>query len=112
MTYCDPNVGFPGTIYKASNWHLAALEKKERYLYIDGEYVTDRACKAKYGTADYNILLSITGGGIQRSQHPLVPLQIFILATNRRSRLLVEHLAAPVTICPDASITGGGRAHE
>ncbi len=41
LTYVNPNVGFSGSSYLASNW-LPFVEESIRYDYLDGEYITRR----------------------------------------------------------------------
>jgi len=53
-----------------------AEESKQRYLYRDSSYVTDREVLRAYGTNDYEALRSMLGSRIERSQHSLSPLQV------------------------------------
>jgi hypothetical protein len=67
LTYLDPNVGFTGGIYQADNWTLLGWERKKRYLYLDGEYITDREAIRRYGTADFAALTVRLGSRLERS---------------------------------------------
>lgn len=77
LSYLDPNAGYTGGIYRAINARLFGLEQKKRYLYLDRQYVSDRAMIALYGTADYSILKQKLGLKIQKSKAELFPLKIF-----------------------------------
>ncbi len=78
LTYLDPNVGFRGALYRAANWIFFGREKKRRYLFLDGDYVTDRQMISRFGTADFAKLQMQLGGGITRSAFLLDPLDIYV----------------------------------
>lgn len=42
VTYLNPNLGFSGASYRASNWVSLGMESGTRYAYVAGLYVTDR----------------------------------------------------------------------
>jgi hypothetical protein len=86
LTYLDPNLGFQGTVYRATNWVLFGREKKNRYLYLDGNYVTDRRMIRDYGTADLTKLEPLLGNRITSSQQPLRPLEIYSYFLDRQDR--------------------------
>jgi hypothetical protein len=88
LTYLDPNLGFRGTVYRATNWVLFGREKKTRYLYLDDNYVTDRRMIKEYGTADLLKLRPLLGSRITSSHEPLRPLELYIyfLDSEDRSR--------------------------
>jgi len=46
VTYVNPNMGFTGSSYRASGWHLLGSEPGTKYRYIDGRYTTDRELAA------------------------------------------------------------------
>jgi hypothetical protein len=77
LTYLNPNLGFTGSSYKASNWLLFGKERKKRYLYFDTNYVTDRNMIELYGTADLYKLRSTVGDRITSSVQTLEPLRIY-----------------------------------
>lgn len=87
LTYLNPNLGFTGTAYKATNWLLFGREFKQRYLYLDGLYVTDRMMIQAYGTARLEALRSKLGDRISASTDPLEPLEIQAYFFERSSRL-------------------------
>jgi len=85
VTYLNPNLGFQGTVYRASNWQLYGLEHKRRYLYLDGNYLTERSAIELFGTNDYGKLRCLVGTRIDRSKTPLRPLEVYAYWL-RRSR--------------------------
>lgn len=86
LTYLDPNLGFHGTIYQATNWTWVGREYKERYLYLDGDYVTDRQMIRAQGTARFEELREIFGTRVARSEHRLAPLRLYRYRLDRLQR--------------------------
>jgi hypothetical protein len=66
ITYLNPNLGFAGSSYMASNWHLL-LETPLQYLYFDGNYITYRA---------FQRLEESDRGRVQKSLYQLAPLRV------------------------------------
>jgi len=83
LTYLNPNVGFTGASYKADNWVLFGEENDTRYLYLDGNYKTDRFFWEQFGSSDFAILTRILGDRLTRSRSVLAPLQIFARSVSR-----------------------------
>jgi hypothetical protein len=79
LTYANPNLGFNGGSYRASNWTLAGEEPGTAYDYVDGSYVTGRALHHRYGTTDPSRLGQILGSRYERSNMPLLPLWVFAI---------------------------------
>lgn len=69
MTYLNPNLGFTGTTYKASNWKLCMQEKANGYIYLDKNYITQRRFEELNGNR-----MSIK---VIKSRMPLQPLDIY-----------------------------------
>jgi hypothetical protein len=86
LTYLNKNLGFQGTVYKATNWVLFGKEKKIRYLYLDYDYITDRQMIREHGTADFEKLQLKLGRRITRSIHPLSPLELYAYFFDSRHR--------------------------
>jgi hypothetical protein len=82
VTYVNPNVGFSGASYRASNWSLFAYEAQLGYTYLDGIYTTRRQLKNKFGTDDHGILSTLLGDRYTVSQWPLEPLMLFAYSSN------------------------------
>ena len=51
VTAVDPNLGFTGSSYRASNWQQWMTVKARPYFYENGRYVTPRQLRERYGTA-------------------------------------------------------------
>jgi hypothetical protein len=79
LTYVNPNLGFDGGSYRASNWTLAGEEPGTAYDYVDGWYVTGRALSHRYGTTDPGSLSQILGSRYERSHMALLPLWVFAI---------------------------------
>jgi hypothetical protein len=79
LTYVNPNLGFNGGSYRASNWTLAGEEPGTAYDYVGGTYVTGRALQHRYGTTDPVRLGQLLGPRYARSYMPLLPLWVFAI---------------------------------
>ncbi|HYI23160.1 MAG TPA: hypothetical protein VEX62_11035 [Candidatus Limnocylindrales bacterium] len=77
ITYLNPNLGFTGASYRASNWHLIGEENGTRYAYVDGVYATDRQLIRRWQTADPTRLAEILGPRFSVSAAVLLPLQLY-----------------------------------
>jgi hypothetical protein len=76
VTYVNPSLGFRGTSYRADNWSQVGREVDTRYLYVDGNYRTDRSLAIEYGTASIPVLRSRLGERLQISRYALKPLSV------------------------------------
>jgi hypothetical protein len=106
LTYLDPNLGFRGTIYRATNWILFGRENKKRYLYLDGDYVTDRRMIKEYGTADLEKLEALLGSRIASSREPLRQLELYAYFLDPKDRAKHSQGFAHVFIPPHALVGG------
>lgn len=77
VTYVNPNMGFTGTSYRASGWHVIGDEPGTRYLYLDNRYTTDRKLAAEYGRHDNITYRRLLGHRFTVSNMPLDPLLVF-----------------------------------
>jgi hypothetical protein len=77
VTYVNPNMGFSGSSYRASGWHLLGEESGTRYRYLDGRYVTDRALEALFGARPDEEYKQLLGNRFAVSIMPLAPLLVF-----------------------------------
>lgn len=77
ITYLNPNLGFTGASYRASNWHLIGEENGTRYSYVDGVYATDRQLIRRWQTADPTRLAEILGPRFSVTSAVLLPLQLY-----------------------------------
>jgi hypothetical protein len=105
LSYLNPNLGFHGTVYKATNWKLLGSEAKSRYLYIGGNYVTDRYAIRTYGTADVVKLTGILGPVFSTSVQPLHPLQLFIYFLDPSLRAIAPQAFGHYFL-PDSNLVG------
>ena len=74
LTYLNPNLGFTGAAYQASNWS-AFVDVPTRYAYLAGNYIT------------YRTLLSLPAArrrAVRYSQYELEPLKILRYGLARR----------------------------
>ena len=90
VTYLNPNLGFTGASYRAANWRLWAREHGTRYAYLDGDYVTDRALAARFGSADPQALRSLLGKRIRFSEMELRPLELYAYPIDAELRGALE----------------------
>jgi hypothetical protein len=67
FSWVNPNLGFRGASYRASNWHLYATFPLE-YKYVDGDYITERQLR------EMGILELIR---VRPSQLQLLPLELW-----------------------------------
>jgi hypothetical protein len=103
ISYSDPNLGFPGTTYKAINANLIASESKKRYLYYNNRYISDRAVLEKFGTADMN-LLQASNIPVESSKGALLPLKVFAWTLSRKK--LIDFSKGHVVISPSKKLVG------
>jgi hypothetical protein len=106
LTYLNPNLGFRGTVLKATNWKLLGEEAKKCYLYIDGDYKTDRYAIREYGTADPITLAVTLGPRFSTSAEPLLPLKVFIYLMDSSLRRASPE-AFGYNFTPDNRLVGG-----
>ncbi|MFX0139765.1 MAG: hypothetical protein ACFFDN_39360 [Candidatus Hodarchaeota archaeon] len=78
LTYSNPNLGFSGTVYKATNWLFFGKEKNNRFLYLDSNYATERFVRKLYGTSNFHELRASLGNRISSSIQTLLPLDVYI----------------------------------
>jgi hypothetical protein len=77
VTYVNPNMGFTGVSYLASNWHKIGDEPGTTYRYLDKRYITDRELAAKFGAHDDHTYRRFLGDRFAKSKMPLAPLLVF-----------------------------------
>lgn len=77
-TYVNPNLGFTGAAYKASNWVYWGREEDTKYAYLDGRYITERQICQTFGTIDRRAIYKKVGQRFTESQIELAPLSLFV----------------------------------
>jgi hypothetical protein len=102
LTYVNPNLGFTGASYRASNWVPFAFEDGTRYAYLNGAYVTDRLLERVFGTADSTLLQRRLGTEIVFSTMPLRPLEVYAYPLDSHLRRTLA-TRSPVTVARGTS---------
>ncbi len=82
VTAVDPNLGFTGCSYRASNWQQWMTVKARPYLYENGRYVSPRQLRERYGSAKFLELQTKYPGRFQRSRVRLLDSMIFCCSIN------------------------------
>ena len=77
VTYVNPNMGFSGSSYLASNWRLLGTEPGTQYRYLDERYITDRELASRFGYHDDQGYSRLLGARFAISVMPLKPLLVF-----------------------------------
>lgn len=78
MTYVNPNLGFTGSVYTASNWKLLSAETQPfSATYLDGYYITRRELASRYGTLENAELSHLLGDRFETNRIELKPLLIY-----------------------------------
>jgi hypothetical protein len=77
VTYVNPNMGFTGTSYRASNWEFLGTEPGTKYRYLDGRYITERELEARFGRLNDGEYGSRLGARFAVSSMALEPLLVF-----------------------------------
>lgn len=85
VSYVNSNVGFTGSSYFAAGWSILAREMATKYNYLDGDYITRRELRARYGTSDQARLSQLLGRRLQHSQISLAPLFIHAFPVSARA---------------------------
>lgn len=103
ITYLDPNLGFAGSVYRAVNGVLLGVERKKRYVYLNGAYVSDRELIRQFGTADTSRLLPL-GASISTSVIPLIPLELWGWAADQADDIINK--IPPICVSPPVDLVG------
>jgi hypothetical protein len=91
LTYVNPNVGFSGSSYRASNW-VALMREVASYDYLDDVYITRRELSRRFGVDDPSSLLVRLKGRLTASRIPLMPLTLFATGRDHKTRLVLTRL--------------------
>jgi len=78
VTYNNPNLGFRGTIYRATNWKFADTERKRTDMLLDGAYISLRELHARFGSFEYEELVELLGDRLEILPPAIQPLQIYV----------------------------------
>lgn len=89
LTYVNPNLGFSGASYAASNWAPFAQEAT-LYHYLDGQYITWRELERRFSCVDPSLLTGMLGERLTRSAMPLEPLRLLEFSLNEPAHRRAE----------------------
>jgi len=90
LTAVDPNLGFSGASYRASNWQQWMSVQARPYLYENQQYVSPRQLREAHQTANLESLCSQQPGVFQRSWTPLCDSLIFACSLRGPTREVPE----------------------
>jgi hypothetical protein len=86
LTYNKPNLGFFGTVYKATNWQLIGLDRKLPDMALDGEYISLRDLKSRFGSFRFDDLRLRLNERLQLMPCPYHPLEVYVQRLRRANR--------------------------
>jgi hypothetical protein len=89
VTYVNPNLGFTGVSYRASDWTYVG-DDICRYRYLDGRYITDRELVVRFGLVDIS-QLDESLAGVEVSRMKLQDLMVFGREIGGRRHSPPEH---------------------
>jgi hypothetical protein len=81
-TAMDPNVGFNGNSYRGANWKEWMKIQARPYFYLDGDYVSPRQLRERFGTAGLERISAEYGIEVTTSVAKLHPSSIFACRIN------------------------------
>jgi hypothetical protein len=88
VTAVDPNLGFTGSSYRASNWQQWMTVKARPYLYESGRYVSPRQLRERFGTSNLRNLQSNFPRTFQRSKVRLLDSMIYCSRVNGKTEVV------------------------
>jgi hypothetical protein len=91
VTAVDPNLGFTGHSYRASNWQQWATVRARPYLYENGRYVTPRQLRERFGSSNLRELQGKHPGRFQQSQVRLLDSMIYCCSVNGETEVVPAH---------------------
>jgi hypothetical protein len=91
VTAVDPNLGFTGSSYRASNWQHWMSVKARPYIYENGRYITPRQLRERFGTSSLKALQAEHSGRFQQSKVRLLDSMIFCSKVNDATRAVPAH---------------------
>jgi hypothetical protein len=88
VTAVDPNVGFTGCSYRAANWQHWMSVKARPYLYFDGQYISPRQLRERFGTSNITELQARYPRRLELSRVPLLDSMIFCCSVKGETRVV------------------------
>ena len=86
VTVVDPNLGFTGSSYRASNWQQWMTVKARPYLYEYDQHVTPRQLRERYDTASLSELQGRFPDRFQQSRVRLLDSMIYCCSVNGETK--------------------------
>jgi hypothetical protein len=77
VTTVDPNLGFTGASYRASNWQEWMRVRPRPYLYLNRQYISPRQLRQKFGTVSREELHDRLGVRLEVSRAELLDSSIY-----------------------------------
>jgi hypothetical protein len=88
VTAVDPNLGFTGSSYRASNWQQWMSVQARPYLYEDGLYASPRQLRERFGTSNISALQANFPEKFHQSRVKLLDSMIFCFRVNGKTEVL------------------------
>jgi hypothetical protein len=88
VTAVDPNLGFTGSSYRASNWQQWMTVKARPYLYEYDRHVTPRQLRERYDTASLIELQGRFHNRFQQSKAQLLDSMIYCCSVNGETKVV------------------------
>ena len=88
VTAVDPNLGFTGSSYRASNWQQWMTVQARPYIYENGRYVSPRQLRDRFGTSNIRELQANFPGKFQQSSVQLMDSMIYCSRVNGKTEVL------------------------
>jgi hypothetical protein len=97
-TVVDPNLGFTGSSYRASNWSLVGLIEHPPFRYYKESFRTAGQLVEEFGSMDPAVLLKVLRDEYQMSDYPLQMSQLYAYPLNDVTREQILNLAEPLML--------------
>jgi hypothetical protein len=88
VTTVDPNLGFTGSSYRASNWQQWMTVQARPYLYEKGRYVSPRQLRERFGTSNLEELNVNFPKTFQQSRVRLLDPMIYCWRVNGKTEVV------------------------
>jgi hypothetical protein len=89
LTAVDPNLGFTGSSYRASNWQQWLTIRARPYFYERGRYVSPRQLRERFGSSNLVQLQAKYPGRFQQSRAKLLDSMIFCSSVNEKTKVVL-----------------------
>jgi hypothetical protein len=103
VTYCNPNVGHYGTVYRGANFRPLCAEAHPFIPFLDGEYVSPRKCRELYEQHGASTCLDLLRPSAVKPMPLLIYYYPLRLTDEQCKRITVGHCSHPYPIDLTAS---------